>query len=135
VRTVLDVNVLVAALLSPSGSPARLAALRVGGAFDLVLPKSLLTEFERTLAYPRLRRHIDTESAAAFLSLLQQTAVVAPDPTPSVHRSADPCDDYLPALAEHARAILVSGDRHVLDLADGLPIETPGVFLNRLDLQ
>src|SRR5262249_7675240 len=109
-------------------------ALWLGGAFDLVVSNSLLTELERTLAYPKLRRHIDPESAAAFVALLRQTAVVALD-APGAHRSSDPGDDYLLALAEHARAILVSGDRHVLDLAGELPIETPRAFLNRLDLQ
>jgi putative PIN family toxin of toxin-antitoxin system len=135
VRAVLDVNVLVAALLSPSGAPAQIMALWLGGAFDLVVSTSLLTELERTLAYPKVRRHIDADSAAAFPSLLRQTAVVASDAIPGAHRSADPGDDYLLALAEHARAILVSGDRHVLDLAGGIPIETPRAFLNRLDVQ
>jgi predicted nucleic acid-binding protein len=64
--------------------------------------------------------------------LLRLAAVVAPDPSTGSHRSADAGDDYLLALAEHERAVLVSGDRHLLDLADRLPIQTAHAFLNRL---
>jgi predicted nucleic acid-binding protein len=38
-------------------------------------------------------------------------------------------DDYLLSLAASQRAILVSGDAHVLALAAQLPIRTPAEFL------
>jgi predicted nucleic acid-binding protein len=58
---------------------------------------------------------------------------MAADPAdpPSV-RSADSDDDYLIALAESRRAILVSGDKHVLDLADQIPVLEPALFLKHL---
>jgi len=132
VRAVLDVNVLIAALLSPSGAPAQLLSRWLLGEFELVVSKALLTELERALAYPKLRRHVDAESAAAFVSLLRESAIVAPDPASPAMRSVDAGDDYVVALAEHARAILVSGDHHLLDLAHSLPIEAPRGFLDRL---
>jgi putative PIN family toxin of toxin-antitoxin system len=102
------------------------------GEFELVVSEALLQELERALAYPKLRRHVDAEGAAAFLSLLRGTAIVAADPESPPNRSADADDDYVVALAEHTRAILVSGDHHLLDLADSLPIEAPRAFLDRL---
>jgi putative PIN family toxin of toxin-antitoxin system len=102
------------------------------GEFELVVSRALLTELERTLAHPKLRRHVDAESAAAFLALLCETAIVATDPESPPNRSTDADDDYVVALAEHTRAILVSGDHHLLDLADSLPIEAPRAFLDRL---
>jgi predicted nucleic acid-binding protein len=46
--------------------------------------------------------------------------------------SADPGDDYLLALAEAERAVLVSGDRHLHALAGQLPILAPRAFLDQL---
>jgi predicted nucleic acid-binding protein len=43
--------------------------------------------------------------------------------------SADPDDDYLIALAHDQSAIVVSGDRHLLDLADRAPILSPADLL------
>jgi len=68
-----------------------------------------------------------------FLNLLRDTAVLIEDPTARKHRSPDPADDYLLALAESAQAVLVCGDQHVLELADELPIRTAGAFLETLE--
>ncbi len=133
-RAVLDVNVLVSALISPSGTPARLVEVWLQGAFDLVVSPLLLAELERTLAYRKLRSAIRADEAAAFVAVVVRSAVLADDPTtPPPARSADPGDDYLLALAAAASACLVSGDHHLLDLAPGLPVEPPAAFLARLE--
>ena len=52
------------------------------------------------------------------------------------HADPDPPgagDDYLIALAAQERAALVSGDRHLLELAAELPIYAPADFLSVLD--
>jgi hypothetical protein len=41
-------------------------------------------------------------------------------------------DDYLLALAERERAILVSADRHLLALADRFPVVSASTFLETL---
>lgn len=46
--------------------------------------------------------------------------------------SVDPADDYVLALAADTRAWLVSGDRHLLDLAEDLPVLPPARFLTML---
>jgi uncharacterized protein len=133
VRAVLDPNVLIAALLSRTGPPARIVARWVAGDFELIVSPALLAELERALAYPRLREHISPSEAAEFVSLLSAAALTAGDPADPPPRSADPGDDYLLALAEAERAVLVSGDRHLLDLGDRLPVESPREFLETLD--
>jgi putative PIN family toxin of toxin-antitoxin system len=133
VRAVLDPNILIAALLSRSGPPAQIVARWLAGEFELVVSESLLTELERALAYPRLRERISPEEADEFISVLAHTAILAPGPSTSARRSADPGDDYLLALAEAERAVLVSGDRHLLKLADQLPIQTARAFLATLE--
>jgi putative PIN family toxin of toxin-antitoxin system len=132
VRAVLDPNIVIAALLSPSGAPAQIVSRWLGGEFELVVSELLLAEFERALAYPKLRTRVGSAEAAAFVALLRSRALIAPDPGSAPRRSADPGDDYLLALAESQRAVLVAGDRHLLDLADELPIQTARAWLQAL---
>jgi uncharacterized protein len=132
VRAVLDPNILIAALLSPSGAPARIIRRWLGGDFELIVSEALLGELERALAYPKLRRRIPADDAAEFVSLLRVAAILAPDPAAGARGSGDPGDDYLLALAEKERAVLVSGDQHLLELGDQLPIEAARTFLDRL---
>jgi putative PIN family toxin of toxin-antitoxin system len=94
-----------------------------------VVSERLLVELRRALRYPRLRERIPAEEADEFVHGLRELAIVAPDPRRPPRRSADPGDDYLLALAESERAVLVSGDRHLLDLAAELPVRSPSDFL------
>ena len=132
-RAVLDPNVLIAAVLSRSGAPAQIVSRWLGGEFELVVSESLLAELERALAYPKLRSRVSPSEAAELVALLAHSAVVAPDPRAPVRRSSDPGDDYLLALAESERAVLVSGDRHLVELGGNLPVETPRAFLEALE--
>ncbi len=133
-RAVLDVNVLISAILSPTGTPARLLLAWQAGAFDLVISVSLLDELRRALAYPKLRRLIPVAEADAYVAWLADAATLAPDPSDSLPvRSPDPGDDYLIALATAQNAVLVSGDRHLLGLVDALPVRAPASFLAILE--
>lgn len=130
-RAVLDPNVLISALLSPSGSPAALVARWLAGEFELVVSEQLLAELRRALAYPKLRSRITAEEATAFADLLGRTATRVEDPATSPRRSRDPGDDYLLALAEASAAILVTGDQDLFALADA-PVLSPAAFLKSL---
>ena len=132
-RAVLDPNVLIAALLSPRGAPASIITRWLAGDFELVISGSLLAELERALTYPKIRSHITAQDAADFITTLQDGAVLAAGPSGFPRRSADSGDDYLIALAESERAVLVSGDRHLLDLSREFPIRTPRQFANSLN--
>ncbi|HJS48782.1 MAG TPA: putative toxin-antitoxin system toxin component, PIN family [Gaiellaceae bacterium] len=131
-RAVLDPNVLIAALLSRTGAPAQIVSRWLGGEFELVVSEKVLAELERALEYPKVRRRIAQEEAEAFVALLRRGGRLGADPAKPARRSADPGDDYLLVLAEAERAVLVSGDRHVLALADELPVHTPRAFLDAL---
>jgi uncharacterized protein len=134
VRAVLDVNVLVSAVLSPRGAPGRLLAAWRDGAFELVVSPLLLAELRRALAYPKLARLVPPADADALVALLGAAAEVAVDPSglPQV-RSADPKDDYLVALAAAQRAVIVSGDAHLTDLAGRIPVRRPAEFLAEVE--
>lgn len=133
-RAVLDVNVLISAILSPRGTPARLLVAWQAGAFDLVVSPALLAELRRTLAYPKLKRLVPPADADAFVTWIGRSAQLAADPDgePPIH-AVDPEDDYLIALAAAERAVLVSGDAHLSVLGDRFPVRTPAAFLASLE--
>lgn len=132
-RAVLDPNVIISALLSPVGAPARALLAWLRGEFELVVSPLLLSELERALAYPKLRKRIEPQEARQVVELLSRSTTVAEDPTePPPVRSRDSADDYLIALASSERALLVSGDEHLLELAEDIPVLSPAGFLVRL---
>jgi putative PIN family toxin of toxin-antitoxin system len=134
VQAVLDPNVLISALLSPKGSPAQVLRAWEAGEFELIVSEALLAELERALAYPKLRRLLSSDDAAAAVAWIRGSATMRSDPTeaPDV-RSEDPGDDYLIALAATETAWLVSGDGHLLQLEGDIPSISPRRFLDKLN--
>jgi uncharacterized protein len=131
VRAVLDPNVLISALLSATGAPAKVLRAWVDGEFELLASPLLFAELQRALAYPKLRERIEAAEAKQLVDWLRREATVLADPegAPSL-RSNDPGDDYLLALAEEAGVPLVSGDGDLLAFSDELPIFSPQGFLD-----
>ena len=133
-RVLLDANVLVSALLSRAGAPARLVGLWLEAEFELVVCPALIAETKRALAHPKLRSRIDPKMAERFLEQVAELGEVVRDPEgPPVVRSSDPGDDYLLALAERENVPLISGDEHLLTLRDRAPVFSPREFLERLE--
>jgi putative PIN family toxin of toxin-antitoxin system len=134
VRAVVDVNVLISGVLSATGSPAEIVRASRDGQFELVVSDSLLAELERTLTYPKLRKRIPPEKAAAFVNWVRDNGSFAQDPaSPPPIGSRDSGDDYLLALAIDRRAYLVTGDQDLLILSSDLPILTPAQFALKLN--
>jgi putative PIN family toxin of toxin-antitoxin system len=132
-RAVLDPNVLVSALLSQAGTPARALLAWVDGQYELVVSPRLLVELTRVLAYPKLRARVQSHDAEEFVDWLSRQAVLVADPVDPPSRVADADDDYLLALAAGEDALLVSGDKHLLVLADEFPILSPARFLEHFE--
>jgi putative PIN family toxin of toxin-antitoxin system len=129
-RAVLDPGVLVSALITPAGIPAELLLAARSGSFELIASPLLLKELESVLRREKFRRYVDLEVVAAYIDLLWREADLAPDPEmPGPIRCKDPDDDYLIALAHDQNAALISGDRHLLELADKIPVFSPAEFL------
>lgn len=132
-RVVLDPGVLVSALITPTGSPAGLLARAREGELELVVSRLLLDELAEVLGREKFRRYVDLDAVGEYVELLHGDAFLAADPEdPPPLRSADRDDDYLIALAHAENAALVSGDKHLLDLASEAPIHTPADFLAAL---
>ncbi len=132
-RAVVDVNVLLSALLNREGSPGLILRAWISGDFEMVVSPRLLAELERAATYPKLSKKIGVGAVDILMGLIRGAAVMVDDPKkPPPVRSTDPGDDYLIALAAATAALLVSGDRHLLDLAGRIPVYSPSELLGLL---
>lgn len=122
-RVVCDANVLISALISSNGVPARIVEAWVSGAFELVMCPKLLGELRDVFNRSKLREVVDPGAAAEYVGGLEEGALVLSDPKVERPVMPDPDDDYLVALAAAGDAdCLVSGDRLLTDLADLRPL-------------
>jgi putative PIN family toxin of toxin-antitoxin system len=129
-RAVLDPNILISAILAPTGVPAALLRRWLDGEFGLVVSE-LLAELRRAPSYPKLRSPVSGEEAEAFVGLLRGAGFMAHDAASPPRISRDPGDDYLLALARSNAAVLVSGHRDLLEVKDA-PVESPRSFMSKL---
>ena len=138
-RIVLDANVLVSALISSRGSPARLVLYWEEGKLDLVVSPPILQELDRVLHYSKLQARYDLSAALfeRFLALFEKQAIVVMPEEEVTIVDRDPSDNrYLEcALAGDAHYV-VSGDHHLLDIKvyRGIQILTPTEFVTLFEL-
>ena len=110
-RVVLDTNVLLAALISPGGGPARLYEAWKLGRFELLTSGEQLDELSRVTRYPTIRPLITVSEAGRMINQIRALAILAERSRPT-EVSPDPADDFLFAIAESAHAdYIVTGDR------------------------
>jgi putative PIN family toxin of toxin-antitoxin system len=133
-RAVLDPNVLVSALISPTGASAQLLLELRAGAFELVTSPLLLGELDEVLGREKFQRYVAEAEVGVYIDLLRRESVVLEDPDPpSQPVGVDPDEEHLISLARVARVdALVSGDPHLVSLRRALPVMTPREFLDSL---
>lgn len=105
---VLDTNVLVSALLSPFGPPARVLDLLLAGELGVAYDDRLLAEYRQVLARPRFG--FDAQAVADLLDYLVaagQPVVARPLPV----SLPDPADLPFLEVAPTAGAVLITGNR------------------------
>jgi uncharacterized protein len=128
-RAVLDPNVLVSALLNPTGAPGGLVMQAHRTGFELIVSPLLLEELERVLLREKFRRYASIEEVADYLAFIRRQGTLVRDPDqPAPLSCPDPDDEYLLALAYAQKAVLVTGDAHLLELSGGAPICAPADF-------
>ncbi|MCC7126467.1 MAG: putative toxin-antitoxin system toxin component, PIN family [Acidobacteria bacterium] len=130
-RVVADTNILVSALQF-GGKPKQLLDLAVDGQIDLAASEAIIAEALRVLE-DKFERTPEWLAEAD-----RQIRVVARlvEPTESITAiEADPTDDRILECAVAAESeVIVSGDRHLLDLKSfrGVPIQRVADFLGTL---
>lgn len=113
-RVVFDTNVLISAFVFPGGAPETAYRAALSGKVTLVTSPPLLAELARVLA-DRFGWE-DTMVETAVGQVARIGTVVRPREKVSVIRR-DPDDDrVLEAAREGSADVIVSGDRHLLDL-------------------
>jgi hypothetical protein len=114
-RIILDTNVLLSALLSPLGDPAKLLDAWERKAFTLVASDVLIAEFSE-VARPFFRARLRASAAELLAAGLRDFSFYCRD-LPSGPIAPDPKDSYLLALAEASQAqFLVTGDKELLSI-------------------
>ena len=137
-KVVLDTNVFVSGLLVKAGLPAQVLDTWRERQYLLITSPDIIAEIRATLAYPRIRRKyaVTDEDVEQLVALLEQDALVVPgDADVAGSIPDDTVDEMVLACAIEAKAdVIVSGDRHLLDLGTyrSVSIVTARQFLERL---
>ena len=115
-RLILDTNILLSALLSPSGAPAKLLDAWERKAFTLVACDRLIAELRDVAGRPFFRARLRASVAELLAAGIRDFSVFYQD-LPSGPIAPDPKDSYLLALAEASQAgFLVTGDKELQSL-------------------
>jgi uncharacterized protein len=110
-RVVLDTNILVSALIAPSGHPFAIYNAWESDRFTLLTCSEHIAEVGATLRKPSVAALIEPYKAGRLINQIRKLAANIVN-LPQVHRSAGPDDDFLLALAEAGVAdYLVTGDK------------------------
>jgi len=130
-RAILDTNVLISAYVFPGGRPEAVYRLALEGQLEIGTSRTLLAELGRVLGQKFGWMPDRVEAAVAQVARI--AAVVEPGETVRVV-TADPADDrVLEAARAFGAAVIVSGDRHLLDLGtwSGIEIISPAELIAR----
>lgn len=114
-RVVFDVNILVSAVLSPQGAPARAYAGALEQSWDICRSGHIVSKLIEVLGRPRFQDRLPSQRLNRFL-LAYQAYALSFSPDPSVKGIApDEEDDLVLGTAVKAQAdFLVTGDKGLL---------------------
>lgn len=133
-KAVIDTNVVVSWLISPTGTPARVFDLLHQAAFQVVISPTILAEYRRVLLYERIvRQHrLTVNEIDDRLEELRELGVVVEPQDRLYVIPEDPSDNkFLECAVEGEADYIVSGDRHLLRLGryQGIEILPPAAFV------
>jgi putative PIN family toxin of toxin-antitoxin system len=115
-RLILDTNILLSALLSPLGAPAKLLDAWERNKFTLVASDALIAELRDVAGRPFFRARLRASAAELLAAGLRDFTFYCHS-LPSGPIAPDPKDSYLLAMAEASQAeFLVTGDKELLSL-------------------
>jgi putative PIN family toxin of toxin-antitoxin system len=138
-KVVLDTNIFVSSLLTKTGRPAIVIDAWRAGRYILVTSRSIISEIKRVLDSPGIREKysLGRNEIEKLILVLKSDAIVVPGLSPVAGAiPEDPTDEMFLAAALDATAdLIVSGDRHLLQLGEyrGIPISTVRQFLELLE--
>jgi putative PIN family toxin of toxin-antitoxin system len=115
-RLIVNTNILISALLSPLGAPAKLLDAWERKRFSLVACDALIAELRDVAGRPFFRARLRASVAELLAAGVRDFSFFCRD-LPSGSVAPDPKDSFLLALAEASQSeFLVSGDKELLSL-------------------
>ena len=133
-RLVIDSNVWIAALISPTGTARQLLDAVLDQEIDILMSEATFSELTSRLDRPKFDRYRDAQAWDLFLSELVELVLWHEDAGTADGISRDADDDKFLSLAVTGQAdAIISGDNDLLDLVShqGIPILTPAQYLRQ----
>jgi putative PIN family toxin of toxin-antitoxin system len=124
-RFVLDTNVLVSALWSPNGPPARVVEAVLAGVVESAVDDRTIEEAREVLSRPRLARRLDPVRVAAVLDAFFAVSINAGTVGVYSEPMIDPDDRPFLEIALATGAILVTGNVRHFPMNAGVRVLTP----------
>jgi len=110
-RVILDTNILLSGLISPTGLPARVLDAWFDRRFVMITYELQLAELREVTRRPKLKALVRPAEVGRLINQITRAAEI-PAKLPPVQRSRDPKDDFLLALCDAAKSdFLVTGDK------------------------
>jgi putative PIN family toxin of toxin-antitoxin system len=142
-RIVIDTNILVSAILTTKGNPAKILKHVLEGKLNLIISPAILKETQQVLRYPRLvklmkKNKITMKEVYDFLDKMSKVAVITPGQLDIDAIPDDPADNKILACAMEGEAdYIISGDHHLTDLKifQGIKIMNPSTFLKIINIR
>lgn len=132
-RLVVDANVVISALISPTGVPAAVIDHVLSGTIQLVTSPAWERDLTGALGKEKVVRALggDVDGARrVVVALIARSERFADDPAPPTV-TGDPKDDYLVALALSSGCeAIVSGDRDLIAYGGPPPVLSPRALLD-----
>jgi putative PIN family toxin of toxin-antitoxin system len=130
-RIVIDTNIMVGAMMKPSGASRKILDMWVDGRLVLLVTNQIRREYLSILS----QRWVKSDWVAEFNGRIDESAqMVVPNERVSVIKE-DPSDNmFLECAAAGKADYIITSDRHLLDLKrfGETEIVTPTKFLQRL---
>ena len=113
-KAVLDTNVLISALIG-GRKPRRLLKTLSSRSHSVIISEAIIGEFSRVSGDEKIRKYVDDEDASAFIgTLLSKATFVRSESDVKVFH--DPDDEVLSTAKDGGADVIVTGDRHMLEL-------------------
>ena len=127
-NVVIDTNVVVSSIISPSGNPAKIINLLFSGTIQAILSTSIIEEYKRVLSYKKL--NIDSTIKTELIDVISGLGSMI-EPSISSIPLPDESDRIFYDAAKEAGATLITGNTKHFP-AESF-VMTPSDFLASLD--
>lgn len=134
---VIDTNVLVSALLSPSGFPSQIIQLWQNNELEVAISKETKTEYQQVLIEIAARYPAKIQSAEMNILLGNLTINTIIQTQHPLYTTKDPEDNKFIecAIESHAQIIITGNQKHFPQAYyNGIPVLSPKQFIQAWDL-